>query len=74
MNAERLINVSGYYNLMVGLMCSEFTLLLQSANYVRTELPTRLAHRIRDMQTLPFVVVTQEMVAKVYEVSNFDLY
>ncbi|EJU06126.1 alpha-ketoacid dehydrogenase kinase N-terminal domain-containing protein [Dacryopinax primogenitus] len=41
--------------------------LIQSANYVRTELPVRLAHRIRDLQTLPFVVVRQEQVAKVYE-------
>ncbi|TFK55739.1 alpha-ketoacid dehydrogenase kinase N-terminal domain-containing protein [Heliocybe sulcata] len=41
--------------------------LIQSANYVRTELPVRIAHRIRDLQTLPYVVVTQEGVAKVYE-------
>lgn len=40
----------------------------QSANYVRQELPVRLAHRIRDLQALPYVVVTQEGVAKVYEV------
>ncbi|KAF8558745.1 alpha-ketoacid dehydrogenase kinase [Imleria badia] len=38
-----------------------------SANYVRTELPVRIAHRIRDLQTLPYVVVTQEGVARVYE-------
>ncbi|KZO94841.1 alpha-ketoacid dehydrogenase kinase [Calocera viscosa TUFC12733] len=41
--------------------------LIKSANYVRTELPVRLAHRIRDLQTLPFVVVRQEQVAEVYE-------
>lgn len=41
--------------------------LLDSANYVRTELPTRLAHRIRDMQRLPYVVVTNEHISKVYE-------
>ncbi|KAF8312561.1 branched-chain alpha-ketoacid dehydrogenase [Cantharellus anzutake] len=41
--------------------------LLKSANYVRQELPVRLAHRIRDMQALPFVVVTQDSVAQVYE-------
>ncbi|KZT24472.1 alpha-ketoacid dehydrogenase kinase [Neolentinus lepideus HHB14362 ss-1] len=41
--------------------------LIQSANYVRTELPVRIAHRIRDLQTLPYVVVTQEGVARVYE-------
>ncbi|KAK6514057.1 hypothetical protein TWF506_008484 [Arthrobotrys conoides] len=41
--------------------------LLDSANYVRTELPTRLAHRIRDMQRLPYVVVTNPNISKVYE-------
>lgn len=41
--------------------------LLGSANYVRTELPTRLAHRIRDMQTLPYVVVTNPHMSEVYE-------
>lgn len=43
----------------------------QSANYVRTELPVRIAHRIRDLQALPYVVVTQEGVAKTYEVLAF---
>ncbi|KAJ7682775.1 alpha-ketoacid dehydrogenase kinase N-terminal domain-containing protein [Mycena polygramma] len=41
--------------------------LIKSANYVRTELPVRIAHRLRDMQKLPYIVVTQEGVAKVYE-------
>lgn len=41
--------------------------LIQSANYVRTELPVRIAHRLREMQTLPYVVVNQEGVADVYE-------
>ncbi|KAF9509490.1 hypothetical protein BS47DRAFT_149111 [Hydnum rufescens UP504] len=41
--------------------------LIKSANYVRVELPVRIAHRIRDMQALPYVVVTQESFAKVYE-------
>ncbi|KAI0796657.1 alpha-ketoacid dehydrogenase kinase [Abortiporus biennis] len=41
--------------------------LIKSANYVRTELPVRIAHRLRDLQTLPYVVVTQEGIAKVYE-------
>lgn len=41
--------------------------LLSSANYVRTELPTRLAHRLRDMQTLPYVVVTNPHISEVYE-------
>ncbi|TFY57920.1 hypothetical protein EVJ58_g6731 [Rhodofomes roseus] len=48
--------------------------LIKSANYVRTELPVRIAHRLRDMQTLPYVVVNQEGVASVYEAywSAFD--
>ena len=41
--------------------------LLSSANYVRKELPTRLAHRLRDMQTLPFVVVTNPHMSHVYD-------
>ncbi|KAK7716553.1 putative protein kinase [Botryosphaeria dothidea] len=41
--------------------------LLGSANYVRTELPTRIAHRLRDMQTLPYVVVTNPNISYVYE-------
>ncbi|OAX43470.1 alpha-ketoacid dehydrogenase kinase [Rhizopogon vinicolor AM-OR11-026] len=41
--------------------------LIKSANYVRTELPVRIAHRLRDLQTLPYVVVTQEGVARIYE-------
>ncbi|KAL9583748.1 MAG: hypothetical protein Q9203_004947 [Teloschistes exilis] len=41
--------------------------LISSANYVRKELPTRLAHRLRDMQTLPYVVVTNPHMSHVYE-------
>lgn len=41
--------------------------LITSANYVRTELPVRVAHRLRDMQALPYVVMTREGVSKVYE-------
>ncbi|EED17926.1 pyruvate dehydrogenase kinase, putative [Talaromyces stipitatus ATCC 10500] len=41
--------------------------LLSSANYVRTELPTRLAHRLRDMQRLPYVVVANPHISTVYE-------
>jgi len=40
----------------------------QSANYVRTELPVRISHRIRDIQALPYAVVMQDGVAKVYKV------
>ncbi|KAG5652459.1 hypothetical protein H0H81_004955 [Sphagnurus paluster] len=41
--------------------------LIKSANYVRSELPIRIAHRLRDLQALPYIAVTQEGVAKVYE-------
>ncbi|KAI0046063.1 alpha-ketoacid dehydrogenase kinase [Auriscalpium vulgare] len=41
--------------------------LIKSANYVREELPVRIAHRLRDLQALPYVVVMQEGVSKVYE-------
>ncbi|KAL4815348.1 branched-chain alpha-ketoacid dehydrogenase kinase [Aspergillus spinulosporus] len=41
--------------------------LLSSANYVRTELPTRLAHRLRDIQKLPYVVVANPHFSLVYE-------
>ncbi|KAI0092427.1 alpha-ketoacid dehydrogenase kinase [Irpex rosettiformis] len=45
-----------------------------SGNYVRTELPVRIAHRLRDLQALPYIVVTQEGMDKVYEMylSAFD--
>ncbi|CAK7265280.1 putative protein kinase YGL059W [Sporothrix epigloea] len=41
--------------------------LISSANYVRTELPTRLAHRLRDIQQLPYAVVSNPHVHAVYE-------
>ncbi|KGQ05631.1 Pyruvate dehydrogenase kinase 2 [Beauveria bassiana D1-5] len=40
--------------------------LISSANYVRTELPSRIAHRLRDMQQLPYVVVTNPHINDVY--------
>lgn len=40
---------------------------LQSANYVRHELAVRIAHRIRDLQALPFVVMTNKHLEEVYE-------
>ncbi|KAG0200089.1 hypothetical protein BGX28_006759 [Mortierella sp. GBA30] len=40
--------------------------LIKSANYVRTELPIRLAHRIRDFQNLPFIVGTNPHIEQVY--------
>jgi len=64
MNEDRLVKASLADN-PSNITYSHF---LQSANYVRTELPVRIAHRIRDLQSLPYVVVTQEGVAKVYEV------
>ncbi|KAI1176135.1 branched-chain alpha-ketoacid dehydrogenase kinase [Nemania sp. FL0916] len=50
--------------------------LISSANYVRNELPTRLAHRIRDMQRLPYVVVTNKHISDVYELyyTAFDTF
>ncbi|KAJ5379494.1 hypothetical protein N7509_012613 [Penicillium cosmopolitanum] len=41
--------------------------LISSANYVRTELPTRLAHRLRDIQQLPYVIVSNPHLSPVYE-------
>ncbi|KAI0340926.1 alpha-ketoacid dehydrogenase kinase N-terminal domain-containing protein [Trametopsis cervina] len=48
--------------------------IITSGNYVRTELPVRIAHRLRDLQALPYVAVTQEGMDKVYELysSAFD--
>lgn len=48
--------------------------LISSANYVRNELPTRLAHRLRDMQKLPYVVLTNPHLSHVYELyyRSFD--
>lgn len=41
--------------------------LISSANYVRLELPTRLAHRLRNMQTLPYSALTNPHISYVYE-------
>lgn len=50
--------------------------LLSSANYVRTELPPRLSHRIRDMQMLPYQVVSNQHIAEVYNMywTAFDTF
>lgn len=50
--------------------------LISSANYVRTELPARIAHRIRDMQQLPYVVVTNPNISEVYDLyyTAFDTF
>ncbi|CAH2355793.1 [Pyruvate dehydrogenase (acetyl-transferring)] kinase 2, mitochondrial [[Candida] railenensis] len=41
--------------------------IIHSANFVRLELPIRLAMRIRDLQTLPFGVVNNFHLAQIYE-------
>lgn len=41
--------------------------LLSSANYVRLELPTRIAHRLRNMQTLPYTALTNHHISQVHE-------
>ncbi|GAB7342873.1 hypothetical protein MBLNU457_g0995t2 [Dothideomycetes sp. NU457] len=41
--------------------------LLSSANYVRLELPTRIAHRLRNMQTLPYTAIKNQHISHVYE-------
>lgn len=50
--------------------------LLSSANYVRNEVPTRLAHRLRDIQALPYVVVQNPHIKHVYDAyfNAFDQY
>lgn len=40
--------------------------LLTSANYVRQELPIRLAHRLREFQNLPFIVGVNPHLQQVY--------
>ncbi|OZJ02136.1 hypothetical protein BZG36_04796 [Bifiguratus adelaidae] len=49
--------------------------LIKSANYVRSEIATRLAHRIRDLQTLPFIVGANSHFQQVYDLywSAFQL-
>ncbi|KAJ2731031.1 [Pyruvate dehydrogenase (acetyl-transferring)] kinase 2, mitochondrial [Coemansia sp. BCRC 34962] len=41
--------------------------LIASANYVRTELPVRLAHRISDFQYLPYIAGTNPHLQMVYD-------
>lgn len=41
--------------------------IINSANFVRVELPIRLAMRIRDLQVLPFGVVNNFHMAQIYE-------
>lgn len=75
----REVNGRGTLDQSETVILSLFFLLLilpirQSANYVRTELPVRIAHRLRDLQALPFIVVTQEDVLKVYEVCHLPVH
>lgn len=41
--------------------------LLKSANYIRTELPIRIAHRIREFQKLPYILGTNPYIQGVYD-------
>lgn len=41
--------------------------LMRSANWVQSELPVRLAHRLHDFQRLPFAVFQVLNVRKVYD-------
>uniref|UniRef100_A0A060T2H5 Protein-serine/threonine kinase n=1 Tax=Blastobotrys adeninivorans TaxID=409370 RepID=A0A060T2H5_BLAAD len=50
--------------------------LISSANFCRVELPVRIAHRIREMQVMPFSVVSNQHLCEVYEAyyRAFDLF
>ncbi|KAG0662963.1 hypothetical protein C6P46_003051 [Rhodotorula mucilaginosa] len=41
--------------------------LLKGGNFLRTELPTRLSHRLRDLQELPLGVASHPRITHVYE-------
>lgn len=41
--------------------------IIHSANFVRQELPTRMAHRIHDMQRLPYSIIRNPHMSHVYE-------
>jgi len=41
--------------------------LIAAANYVRLELPTRLSHRLRDFQKLPYSALKNDHISYVYE-------
>lgn len=48
--------------------------LIESANHLRSELPHRLAHRLIDIQNLPFIVVCNPHMQKIYQIylHSFD--
>lgn len=47
--------------------------IIASANFVRLELPVRLALKLKELQSLPFSVVNNYHLAKVYE-SYYDIF
>lgn len=50
--------------------------IINSGNFVREELPIRIAHRIRSMQILPFAVISNPHLCQVYQqyYTAFDLF
>lgn len=48
--------------------------LIESANYLLTELPVRLAHRVVDMQSLPLALASNPNLMEVYDIylTSFD--
>ena len=42
-------------------------LLMESANYLRTEMTRRIAHRLIDMQSIPFVAMSNEQLDSIYQ-------
>ena len=55
----------------------DYSHLLQSANYLRNELPIRLAHLIKEMRNLPFIVGCNPSMLEIHErcikaFNNFD--
>ncbi|RIA93230.1 branched-chain alpha-ketoacid dehydrogenase [Glomus cerebriforme] len=49
--------------------------LLESANYTRSELPVRLARRVKALQNLPFIVGTNPYIRSIYKLyfNSFEL-
>ncbi|CAI2188791.1 20630_t:CDS:2 [Funneliformis geosporum] len=49
--------------------------LLESANYTRSELPVRLARRVKALQNLPFIVGTNPYIKSIYKLyfDSFEL-
>lgn len=41
--------------------------LFQSATYLRTEMPTRLAHMIKDLRNMPFIVACNPAMLEIHE-------